>query len=115
MLTPCRPSWITRMGSRNFPAPSAERPEPVRSPWMAPRDTWIVQPGEAGTRLDRFLADATRLQSRGRAVDALECGKVFVNGEEAAQSEASRRLAAGDAVRVWMDRPGSSRKRSLRP
>jgi 23S rRNA pseudouridine1911/1915/1917 synthase len=40
---------------------------------------------------------------------ALARGKIFVNGEEATPAGAARRLAAGDVVRVWMDRPGSAR------
>ena len=44
--------------------------------------------------------------------NALERGKVFVNDVEVGLAEASRRLQAGDVVRVWMDRPGSSRRRT---
>jgi len=72
---------------------------------------WVVPADEAGTRLDKFLASPARLGSRGRALDALERGKVFVNGEESAAGDASRRLVAGDAVRLWIDRPGSSKRR----
>ena len=61
----------------------------------------------AGVRLDRFLADAARLASRGRAVLAIERGKVFVNDGETL--DAGRLLRTGDEVAVWMDRPGSSR------
>lgn len=62
-------------------------------------------------RLDKFLASADRLGSRARGVAALERGKVFLNGAEAGVEDAPRRLAAGDLVRVWMDRPGSARRR----
>jgi ribosomal 50S subunit-recycling heat shock protein len=72
---------------------------------------WIVPPEEAGTRLDKFLASPARLGSRGRALGALDRGKVYVNGEESAAGDASRRLETGDAVRFWMDRPGSARRR----
>jgi 23S rRNA pseudouridine1911/1915/1917 synthase len=65
----------------------------------------------AGVRLDKFLAEADRCGSRGRAVRALERGKVFVNGAEAGIDEAARRLAGGDLVRLWMDRPGSATRR----
>jgi 23S rRNA pseudouridine1911/1915/1917 synthase len=71
---------------------------------------WIVPPDAAGTRLDKFLAAEDRLKSRGRAVTALERGKVFLNGAEQSVADAAARLAAGDVVRVWMDRPGSSRR-----
>jgi 23S rRNA pseudouridine1911/1915/1917 synthase len=68
----------------------------------------------AGLRLDKYLADAARLGSRGRAATALARGKVFVGGEEAGPDDAGRRLAPGDVVRVWMDRPGSARRRTGR-
>lgn len=73
--------------------------------------TWEVRDGEAGTRLDKFLADGERLGSRARAVTAIEKGKVFVNDDEAGGADAGRRLAQGDRVRVWMDRPGSAKAR----
>jgi 23S rRNA pseudouridine1911/1915/1917 synthase len=63
-------------------------------------------------RLDKFLAAPERLRSRARAVAALERGKVSLNGNEAGILDASRRLAAGDLVTLWMDRPGSARRRS---
>ena len=77
--------------------------------------TWIVDESSAGLRLDKFLADAGRVGSRGQAFDALTRGKVFVNTQEAGVADAGRRLAVGDGVRVWADRPGSAQKRSPRP
>ncbi|HEX4348718.1 MAG TPA: RluA family pseudouridine synthase [Vicinamibacterales bacterium] len=73
--------------------------------------TWAVTAAEAGARLDKFLAAEVRIGSRGKAAEALERGKIFLNGEEAAPKDAARKLAEGDRVRVWMDRPGSARKR----
>ncbi len=73
---------------------------------------WQVDGKEAGARLDKFLAAEGRLGSRGRATAALERGKVYLNGVEATGGSAMR-LAAGDVVRVWMDRPGSARRRPL--
>jgi 23S rRNA pseudouridine1911/1915/1917 synthase len=70
---------------------------------------WVVPADAAGTRLDKFLAAADRLKSRGRAVTALERSKVFLNGQEQSVSDAAVRLSPGDVVRVWMSRPGSSR------
>ena len=43
-------------------------------------DRWVVSESDAGTRLDKFLAQADRLASRSRATAALDRGKVFVNG-----------------------------------
>ncbi len=73
---------------------------------------WRVGNEAAGMRLDKYLADAARLGSRGRAVAALERGKIFVNDAEAALPDAGRRLQEGDVVRAWLDRPGSSRRPS---
>jgi 23S rRNA pseudouridine1911/1915/1917 synthase len=73
---------------------------------------WQVLPDDQDVRLDKFLASAERLGSRKRVATALERGKVFVNDIEAELSDASRRLRAGDVVRVWMDRPGSARRRT---
>ena len=71
---------------------------------------WTVSDDEAGTRLDKFLAAAGRAGSRARAAAALERGKVFVNGAEARLPAAARRLERGDVVRIWEDRPGSSKR-----
>ena len=62
----------------------------------------------AGLRLDKFLAAEGRLGSRGRATAAIQRGKVFLNEREATPEDAATRLAAGDRVRVWVDRPGTS-------
>jgi 23S rRNA pseudouridine1911/1915/1917 synthase len=72
---------------------------------------WTVTTEEAGTRLDKFLAAEGRLGSRARAAAAIERGKVYLNGAEAATAQAAARLQAGDSVRVWMDRPGSAKAR----
>ena len=63
-------------------------------------------------RLDKFLASSDRLGSRKRVATALERGKIFVNDVEAGITDASRRLRAGDVVRLWMDRPGSAKRRT---
>jgi len=72
---------------------------------------WTAGAADAGVRLDKFLASPDRLASRARAAAAIERGKVFVNGVEASIAEAAARLAEGDCVRVWMDRPGSAKAR----
>jgi len=74
--------------------------------------TWTVEESDVGLRLDAWLAGREEIGSRGKARDAIECGKVFLNGEELTYAAAGRRLAAGDSVRFWPDRPGSSRPRS---
>jgi 23S rRNA pseudouridine1911/1915/1917 synthase len=74
-------------------------------------DEWRIGEHDAGARLDKYLAGAERLGSRGRAVAALERGKVYVNGVEATLADAARRLAPDDVVRLWLDRPGSAKRR----
>jgi 23S rRNA pseudouridine1911/1915/1917 synthase len=71
------------------------------------RDEWTVE--QAGQRLDKFLAAPERLGSRSRAASALERGKIFLNGHEAGLPDAARVLAAGDTVRIWVDRPGTAK------
>ena len=77
---------------------------------MSDDASWTVDADDAGCRLDKFLAHAGRLGSRSRAAGALERRKVFLNDQEVGVDAAARRLAAGDRVRVWMGRPGSSRQ-----
>jgi 23S rRNA pseudouridine1911/1915/1917 synthase len=78
----------------------------------APPSQWQVRPDDREIRLDKFLASTDRLGSRKRVATALERGKVFLNEVEVGLADASRRLREGDVVRVWMDRPGSSKRRS---
>ena len=75
---------------------------------------WVVDGASNHLRLDKFLAAADRLASRGRATDALARGKVFINDEEVSPRDASRELTMGDRVRIWEDRPGSARRRAPR-
>jgi 23S rRNA pseudouridine1911/1915/1917 synthase len=75
-----------------------------------------VTADDAGVRLDKFLAGHSRLASRGRAVAMLERRKIFLNDGETSREDAARRLAPGDIVSLWMDRPGSAKKTSgVRP
>jgi len=72
---------------------------------------WTVDESSRGERLDKYLAAAARVGSRGKAADALARGRIFVNDEEATPADAARRLAAGDRVRFWADRPGSASRK----
>ena len=74
---------------------------------------WQVSEQEAGTRLDKWLAAVGRLGSRAQAFGAIERGKVFVEGVEQTAADAGRRLQAGERVRLWMDRPGSAKRRAF--
>ena len=84
----------------------------VRSVPPATLPQWTVTGDDAGRRLDQFLAGSDRIGSRSRVATALERGKIFVNDAEAGSKDASLRLRAGDVVRLWMDRPGSSKRRA---
>ena len=95
-----------RAGSDNGSARIQTRPVKTRT-----TSAWTVTRDEQGLRLDRFLAAAGRLGSRGRVRVALERGQVFVNEVEASAKDAGSRVTFGDAVRVWVDRPGSSKRR----
>jgi len=70
-----------------------------------------VTAAEAGIRLDKFLAAPGRLGSRGKAADAITKGRVFLNEVEATLADAARLLVPGDRIRLWLDRPGSARRR----
>ena len=70
---------------------------------------WTVTVDEARIRLDVWLVRRAGAASRSRASGWIERGKVFVNGQEIGLAEASHHVAAGDCVRVWLDRPGSSK------
>jgi 23S rRNA pseudouridine1911/1915/1917 synthase len=73
---------------------------------------WTVAGPDAGLRLDKYLAAPERAGSRPKAAAALERGKVFVNEREMTLADAAARVAAGDVVRLWIDRPGSAKRRS---
>lgn len=76
-----------------------------------PLPEWTVGADEAGLPLDKFLSAPARLGSRSKAAAARQKGKVFVNGEEIGPAGATRRVAVGDVVRLWMDRPGTAKRR----
>jgi 23S rRNA pseudouridine1911/1915/1917 synthase len=73
-------------------------------------DRWTVDAAAAGLRLDRFLAAGERLGSRRKAAEALARRKVFLNEREVTAADAATLLSAGDQVRVWIDRPGTSKR-----
>lgn len=77
-----------------------------------PGREWLVDAGDAGTRLDAFLAAEDRAGSRGRATRAITRGQVFLNDREATTADGGQRLSARDRVRLWLDRPGSATRRA---
>jgi 23S rRNA pseudouridine1911/1915/1917 synthase len=73
---------------------------------------WTAAGEDAGVRLDKYLAAAERLGSRAKAAAALARRKVFINDREASAADAAARLRAGDVIHVWMDRPGTAKRRT---
>ena len=71
---------------------------------------WRVEAADGGVRLDKFLAAPERLGSRRPVTRAIGAGKVFLNDAEATPAQSGQRLATGDIVRLWMDRPHSARR-----
>src|SRR3954468_12541421 len=71
---------------------------------------WTVAEAERGLRLDKYPAAPDRAGSRPKAAAALERGKVFVNDREMTLADAGARVAVGDVVRLWIDRPGSAKR-----
>jgi 23S rRNA pseudouridine1911/1915/1917 synthase len=79
---------------------------------VSPRGpSWTVSSDSSGVRLDKFLAAADRIGSRGRVVEYIRKGKLFLNGSEVRLRDAGRLVHLGDVLQFWEDRPGSSRRR----
>jgi 23S rRNA pseudouridine1911/1915/1917 synthase len=70
---------------------------------------FVVSADSVDQRLDKWLAGPNVVGSRSKARTALERGKVFLNGIEASTADAGRLLKEGDKVRIWQDRPGTSK------
>lgn len=78
---------------------------------MKQGEEWQVLAEDGGQRLDKWLAAPGRLGSRSKALQAIERGKVFVDDTEQGTNDSSRKVVAGERIRVWHDRPGSATKR----
>lgn len=72
-----------------------------------------IEEPEAGVRLDKWLAAPERMGSRKRAAEALERGKIFLDGLELKVRDGGRLLTSGMKIRIWVDRPGSAKGRGL--
>jgi 23S rRNA pseudouridine1911/1915/1917 synthase len=70
---------------------------------------WIIESSDAGMRLDQWLAARTDAASRRRATEWLTRGKVFLGGEPVDAAAGAHKVAAGERIGVWVDRPGSSK------
>jgi 23S rRNA pseudouridine1911/1915/1917 synthase len=71
----------------------------------------MVTVADRGLRLDKYLADPSRIGSRSRVVTALERGRVFLNDVEVGAEDAAYKMRVGQVIRYWADRPGSATRR----
>ncbi|MDH5672881.1 MAG: RluA family pseudouridine synthase [Myxococcales bacterium] len=65
--------------------------------------------GAGGVRLDRFLSSLSSVGSRSRARQAIDSGKVSVDGRPVAAGQGGMLLEEGSKVEIEWNRPGSSR------
>ena len=77
-------------------------PEPGEAAGAAARRSFVVEPGAAGARLDRFLQTRAPDLSRTRLQGLIATGRVLVTGGHA---KASHRLRAGARVTVEIPAP----------
>ena len=75
---------------------------------------WIVSTAEQGLRLDKFLAGPDAWGRGAARRSPLIAARCSSTPSRPPKDAAATRLAAGDLVRVWMDRPGSARGRVAR-
>lgn len=75
----------------------------------APTHELIVPPELEGARLDRVVVDLPDVGSRRRARQAIETGKVSVDGRVCGGPEAGMKLPAGARVSIAWGKPGTGR------
>lgn len=75
------------------------------------QDVVVVPQAQAGWRLDRVLTGLASVGSRRRAREAVETGKVFVDGRLMSPEEAGLPLPEGAKVEVRWNRPGTGAER----
>ena len=81
---------------------------------MEPRGTeHSIDEPDAGVRLDKWLAAPERMGSRKRAAEALERGKIFLDGVELRARDGGRLLTPGMTIHIWVDRPGSAKRKGI--
>ncbi len=74
--------------------------------------TFRVGADAAGARLDKYLAAQPGVGSRSRARQAIDSGKVSVDGLTIGSADAGRALSEGEIVEVAWDRPGTNARRT---
>jgi 23S rRNA pseudouridine1911/1915/1917 synthase len=72
----------------------------------------VVDPEQAGVRLDKWLSEQRSVGSRSKARQALRSGKVSVDGRGVSLDEAGLALAAGATVEIAWSKPGTSKRRT---
>jgi 23S rRNA pseudouridine1911/1915/1917 synthase len=78
-------------------------PKPKPSPEL------IVPPERAGERLDRLVVDLPEVGSRRRARQAIETGKVSLNGQVCKPDDAGVKVPAGARLSITWGKPGTGR------
>lgn len=79
---------------------------------MKPITHHRVRAAEAGTRLDKVLANLPSIGSREQARRALRTGKVWVDGAAVDPSAAGQAVAADCQIEIRWNQPGSSLQRT---
>jgi 23S rRNA pseudouridine1911/1915/1917 synthase len=69
----------------------------------------IVSPEQGGARLDRLVVDLPEVGSRRRARQAIETGKVSVDGRVCGPDDVGLKVPEGATVAIAWDRPGTGR------
>ncbi len=79
---------------------------------MASEESDRVAADHAGMRLDKWLAARRSMGSRSKARQALNSGKVSVDGRTVGLEDAGRSLDEGSQICIAWGRPGTSRART---
>jgi 23S rRNA pseudouridine1911/1915/1917 synthase len=71
--------------------------------------TLVVSPEQAGFRLDRVVVDLPEVGSRRRARQAIETGKVTIEGRVCGPEDVGKKVKAGTQVGITWGKPGTGR------
>ena len=69
----------------------------------------LVPPEMQGARLDRVVVDLPEVGSRRRAQQAIETGKVSIEGRPCGPKDVGRKVQAGTRVSIEWGKPGTGR------
>ena len=79
---------------------------------MSGVDHHVVTATEAGIRLDKVLASLPSVRSRARARQALESGKVYLDGESVDATAGGHSVPEGTRVEIRWNQPGTGLRRT---